>query len=390
MLKGASIVCFAHDYHSDPTSKTHLMRLLAADNRVLWVNSVGMRRPTATARDFRRLAGKLRAGLRPPVLATHNLVVANPLVLPAPGWVLADRLNAELLAAWVRRLCRRFGLSRPILWTFLPNVHRLCGRLGEELVVYHCVDEYTGFAGVAREALARMEQALVARADLVLASSALLADERRRLNPNTHLVSHGVDVAHFASALDRAAPVPAALAGLPRPVIGFFGLIAEWVDVDLVERLAVRRPDWSFVLVGRAVADVGRLRRIPNVYLPGPQPYAALPAWCRGFDVGLIPFRMNTLTVRANPLKLREYLAAGLPVVSSPLPEVSRYEGLVRTAEDTDDVLRALEASLADRSPEADRRRAAAMRAESWSHRAEEVSTLVEAALARRRIEVPA
>jgi glycosyltransferase involved in cell wall biosynthesis len=228
-----------------------------------------------------------------------------------------DRLNATLVAGSIRHFARRAGLTRPILWTFLPNTVGLVGRLGESRVIYHCVDEYSAFAGVPRDALRRMEQALVRRADLVLASSETLAAERRSLNPRTHFVSHGVDVAHFAQALDATLAPPADAGDLPRPVVGFFGLIAEWIDLELLAEIARRRPSWTVVMIGKATVDTAPLRALPNVRLLGQKPYAMLPAYCRAFDVGLIPFRVDALTVRANPLKLREYLAAGLPVVST-------------------------------------------------------------------------
>jgi len=121
VVEGESIICFANDWDTDPTSKTHIMRILAKKNRVLWVNSIGMRRPTASKRDLRRIAAKLKRSLEC-VEVESNIFVANPLVLPLPGIALVDRMNARILAAWLRRLCRRYGLKRPILWTFLPHV----------------------------------------------------------------------------------------------------------------------------------------------------------------------------------------------------------------------------------------------------------------------------
>src|SRR5205814_7244097 len=127
--------------------------------------------------------------------------------------------------------------------------------------------------------------------------------------PHTFFVSHGVDVAHFSQALDPGMTPPADAAGLTSPVIGFFGLIAEWIDIALVRAAARRRPDWTFVFVGKSTVDVAPLRELPNVRLLGQKPYETLPAYCRAFDVGLIPFRIDELTLKANPLKLREYLA---------------------------------------------------------------------------------
>ena len=377
MLVGTSIVCFAHDWGGDPTSKTHIMRILAKRNRILWVNSVGMRRPTASTRDFRRLTSKLRRGLQGCIEVEPNLFVANPLVVPLPGSRWADRLNTEILARSLNRLVSRHGLEAPILWTFLPNVGRLLGRLGERFVIYHCVDKYSEFSGVHREGLARMERDLAGRAQLVLASSGQIAEELRAYNPNTHFVSHGVDVAHFSRALDQETAVAPDLRQLRRPLIGFFGLLADWVDLPLVRGLALRRPEWSFVLVGKAATNLGPVQGLPNVHLLGQKPYAALPAYCRGFDVGLIPFRTNELTVRANPLKLREYLAAGLPVVSTALPEVAVYKDLVHLADGVDGFEAAIEVALSARSLDVTRRRVDAMRAESWESRVAQISEIV-------------
>jgi glycosyltransferase involved in cell wall biosynthesis len=372
-LEGASIICFAHDWGGDPTSKTHIMRILARKNRVLWVNSIGMRRPAASGRDLRRVLDKLAKGFQPCLEVEPNLYVANPLVVPLPGWGLADRLNAGILAGSLRRLCVQHGLQDPILWSFLPNVGRLLGRLGERLAIYHCVDEYSAFKGVSRETIARMERDLVRRSDLVLTSSEKLCSDRIAINPNTRFVTHGVDVGHFGRALDQGVEVPADLRDLSHPVIGFFGLLADWVDLDLVRAMALARSRWSFVLVGKQTTGLSAVRGLPNVHLLGQKPYTLLPAYCRGFDVGIIPFRTSDLTLRANPLKLREYLAAGLPVVSTPLPEVARYGPLVHLAEGAPAFIQAIAAALGERSPALDRTRSSAMESESWEARVAEI-----------------
>ena len=377
VLEGKAIVCFSQDWEGDPTSKKHIMRLLAEKNTVLWVNSIGMRRPTATTRDLRRIVAKLRRTLDGCVQVEPNLFVANPLVLPLPGVPAVEWLNTEILASWLRHLCRRIGIHRPILWTFLPYVNRLVGRLGEQLVIYHCVDEYAAFSGTPREALIRMEQDLIRRAHIVFASAEQLCEERRHLNPNIHFVPHGVDVAHFARALDPTTGVPEDLRRLPRPIIGFFGLLADWVDMSLVRELALARPGWSFALIGKATTDLGALRGLANVYLLWQKPYSVLPGYCRGFDVGIIPFRRNELTIRANPLKLREYLAAGVPVVSTRLPEVARYEGLVHLADGVEGFLTAISAALGQQTEAMTRRRSDAMRVEGWEARVEEFSQYI-------------
>ncbi len=377
MLDGRDIICFAHDWDSDPTSKTHIMQILAAKNRVLWVNSVGMRRPGASGRDLRRMLVKLKRGLQGSLRVHDHLHVFNPLVLPFPGVRGIERVNSWLLSATLRRSTRRLGFHRPILWTFMPNVGGLVGRLGEGTVIYHCVDEYSAFAGVAAESLNALERDLVRKADLVFTSSEQLCRERQLQNPRTFFVSHGVDVQHFAKALDPSTPIPPDLRGLAHPIVGFFGLIAEWLDLRMVREIAEKRPDWSIVLVGKATADISVLRDLQNVHLLGPRPYASLPGYCKGFDVGIIPFQINELTLRANPLKLREYLAAGLPVVSTDLPEIRKYE-VVRIASDGSGFVREIESALKERGDGHGRRRAETMKVESWEARVEQLSEIIQ------------
>src|SRR5256714_1340167 len=377
MIEGEEIVCFAHDWGGDPTSKTHIMRLLAKKNRVLWVNSIAMRRPVASKSDARRLIAKLRRTFAGCVEIEPNIFVVNPLVLPLPGSSLVHRLNGQLLVRSLRRVFSKLSIRKPILWTFLPVVNRLIGRLGERLVVYHCVDKYAEFSGVPREAILEMERDVIGRADLVFTSAERLFDECRPFNARTYFIAHGVDVSHFARSLDPKTPVPEELTSIRRPIVGFFGLIADWVDLALVRSLALERPQWSFVLIGKVATDLAPLRGISNVYFLGQKPYADLPGYCRGFDVALIPFVRNELTLRVNPLKLREYLAAGLPVVSTPLPEIARYDGLVHLAERREEFIEGIEAALGTRAPELDWRRVEAMKSESWEMRVAEMSALV-------------
>jgi glycosyltransferase involved in cell wall biosynthesis len=386
MIRDASIICFAHDWKADPTSKTHIMRILSEKNRILWINSIGWRRPTVSGHDARRIVKKLRQVVTESLVQINpNLHVASPFAVPLPGVPGVARLNEALLTTSIRYFAKRAGLEKPILWTFMPNTLGLVGRLGESRVIYHAVDEYAAFAGVPREAFLRMESEYVRRADLVIASSDSLCQERRRLNPCTYFVSHGVDVAHFSRTLDPGTTPPEDARGLTGPVIGFFGLIAEWVDLDLIRALAQRRPDWNFVMIGKPTAEVDLtpVRGLSNVRLLGQKPYETLPAYCRAFDVGIIPFKIEELTIKANPLKLREYLAAGLPVVSSDLPEVRKYASLVHLASGTDGFIGAIEQALADRSEVAARARVEAMKHESWEARVDEISELIESMEAR-------
>jgi glycosyltransferase involved in cell wall biosynthesis len=189
----------------------------------------------------------------------------------------------------------------------------------------------------------------------------------------------------------EATPVPPELERLPRPVVGFFGLIADWVDLDLMGAVAKARPDWSIVLVGKVDTDTAPIDGLPNVHLFGWRDYRSLPSWCRGFDVATLPFRVNRLTLAANPLKLREYLAAGLPVVATAIPEAARLQPAVSVGSSAGDFVRAIEGLLArgEVGPSVERSRA--MDGESWDAKVEAMSSLVERFLDHgRRDEAPA
>ena len=378
MIQGQGIICITQDWQGDPTSKKHIMRILSKQNRVIWVNSIGVRRPTVSAYDLHRIVYKLRRIVSGCREVEPNIFVLDPPVLPLPGVVLAERLNRFILAARLRQLCRRLGMDRPLLWTFQPNVNWLLGSLNERLVIYHCVDDHSELPGVSKEVIAGMERDLVRQADIVLTTAEKLCAERRAINPRTYFIPHGVDAAHFSRALDPKTAVASEIRTLPKPVIGFFGLLADWVDLDMIGALARARPKWSFALVGKAQTDLHAVQGLPNVHLIGQRPYSALPGYCRGFDVGVIPFRMNELTLRVNPLKLREYLAAGLPVVSTPLPEVVRYQGVVHIATNREGFLEEIEAALKERTSEGDRARVTMMQSEGWEARVDEMSRLVE------------
>jgi glycosyl transferase family 1 len=379
-LSGRDIVCFSNDWDGDPLSKTHIMRILARENRVLWVNSLGNRSPTMSGRDARRAVKKLRdvaAGLRQ---VEPNLHVLPPLFVPAWGSEAVRAVNRTLVRFQVLRAMRRLGMRRPISWSFLPTAAPVAGTLGEDLVVYHVVDEFSAFSD-ASEHVAELEKLILSRADLVLASSEKLAAAKARLHPRVALVRHGVDHRHFAKALDPTTPVPADLARLPRPVIGFFGLLADWIDLELVRAVADAHPRASVVMLGNVVTSTAALRGARNVHLLGRRPYSLLPGYCRGFDVALTPFRLNELALSANPLKAREYVAAGLPNVCTDLPELRAVPGCT-VARTRGEYVEAVGRALEDGGPR--RERSELVKGEGWEARVEEIRGHV-AALGRRR-----
>ncbi len=380
-LSGRDIVCFSNDWDGVPLSKTHIMRILARENRVLWVNSLGNRTPRPTCRDARRALRKLRdaaAGLRE---VEANLHVLAPLYVPGYGTDAVRAVNRIVVRSQVLRAMRRLGMTRPISWSFLPSAAPIAGTLGEDVILYHVVDEFSAFTDASAH-VARLEHDLLLKADLVLTSSEALLASKSRVNPRAALVRHGVDHAHFARALDPRTPIPEDLAALRRPVIGFFGLVADWVDLELVRAVAETYPRASVALLGEVVTPLAALAGAANVHVLGRRPYALLPGYCRGFDVALTPFRLNALALASSPLKAREYVAAGLPNVCTDLPELRVVPGCT-IARSRAEFVAEVGRALAQGGPR--RERSELVRGESWDVKVEEIRGHVAALLDGRR-----
>ena len=383
---GVPIVALAKDWHEDPTSNHHVLRELARSRRVLWLNSLATRKPSlGSARDIAKIKRKLVEVVHGARNVENDLWVATPLVVPLPHSATARMLNRQLLRATLKALRMRLGIERFELWTFLPTTAPYIGSLGEELAVYYCVDEWSLFPYLDRAQTMAAERALLAKVDAVFAVNHALADAKRRVNGATFVAPHGVDHALFARALDDATSVPPDLVAIPSPRLGFYGTLRDWFDLELIAHLARTRPRWSIVLIGQQFIDVSPVRELPNVHLIGQRAHRELPAYCKGFDVGLIPYRIDTRMQFVNPLKLREYLSAGLPVVSTPVPEVQRYANMCRVADTPDAFVAAIEAALQDTTPSARGARSAAMRNETWSARVAEVVSHVEDIAERKR-----
>lgn len=382
-LEGYGIVYFGNDWFAENrTSSHHIARRLAGRVKLLYVDCPGMRPPTASGRDLSRIWRKLAQTARRAVWIAPGLWHCTMPQLPwrrLPG---VQALNRWFGGWVVRRAMRQAGIRRALLWFVVPHPAFMLDAVPHVASIYYCIDDYAAHPGVDVQAIAACDETLSRRADHVFVAPPALLPLKQHLNPRCSFSPHGVDVELFAQAQTSGTAMPAQAASLVRPIIGYFGLIAAWTDIELIEWLALQRPQWSFLLVGHAHVDVSALRKLPNVALVGAQPYESLPGWAKAFDVAIIPYRLNRQVKNANPLKLREYLATGKPVVTVRTPEVDRFAEVVSIADTNEEYLTAIEKALLEVDPLASQRRMTAVHAMSWDQRVTETLKIVREVLA--------
>ena len=255
-----------------------------------------------------------------------------------PGSV--ERLQRPLLDALLA------DIGQPdLVWYYTPLAHSFTRHLSPRLTVYDCMDELSAFKGASPQMLLE-ERRLLRRADLVFTGGRSLHEAKRGLHSDIHCFPSSIDASHFAMARACSLVKPPELADLPRPRIGWFGVVDERMDLELLDKCAARRPDWSFVMVGPVVKlDPSELPRSPNIHWLGQRSYADLPAHLAHWDAGFMPFAINEATRFISPTKTPEYLAAGVPVVSTAITDVVRpwgQEGLVDIARDAEEAVAAL------------------------------------------------
>jgi glycosyltransferase involved in cell wall biosynthesis len=388
MLSGRDFIIFSDDWGRHPSSCQHIVRHLLGGNRVIWVNTIGMRSPKFTAYDIKRSFEKIWSWVsgkdRPADGGENrNPVIVNPFIIPYNGVGAVRSLNRNTVVRKIKGVMDEHGVKEPIVLTTFPSTADYCGAFDEAAHIYYCVDDFTHWPGVDRKMVLSMEDELIAGCDLVLATSRELCSKKQRGGKVPVLLPHGVDFEHFSSSAERS--VPPALGSIPGPVIGFFGAISPWLDFDLITAAAKARPSWSFVFIGPADTDIASLAACPNIHLLGSVPYGELPSYAKGFDVGIIPFLVNELTVSVNPLKLLEYLATGMPVVSTGLPEVREFSGVVSIADTVEDFIKGIEYSLSAECAGKKAERMNTARKHSWKSVAEDFSRAVEGLLSGAR-----
>jgi uncharacterized SAM-binding protein YcdF (DUF218 family) len=393
MVRQRDVVCFSSiDWDFIWQGHQEIMSTLAADgHRVLFVENTGVRAPRV--RDLPRLGQRVRnwwRGTKGFREERPDLYVYSPLLLPLPYSLVARWINRFLLARALRRWMRATRFYRPIVWTFLPTpiVLDLIDDIDPELTIYYCIDDLSASSQGARR-IVPSEQRLFRKADLVFVTSQKLRERAALASKHVHLFPFGVNFERFDRVRQAADPLPPDLQAMKRPVIGYLGGLHQWVDQDLIVAVASQMPDATFALVGPAQVDVSALERCPNVRLLGQQPRDAVPRYVKGFDVGLVPYRVTDYTLNVYPTKLNEYLVMGVPVVATDLPEIRRFNAehgdVVEVAGDADAFSAAIGRALNDSSAPDVERRVATAHSNSWRSRIVAMNQLIETAIDERR-----
>lgn len=392
-----TILCFSSQRWRDKmwTNKQHIMSRLAKTHRVIHVD-YGLR---PLAQYLAEQAWHHPDRLKKPHRLFYdgvtrqegNLHIADaysPLLAGAfaHGNRLRDFFTFDAKVLMVRRFLKREGI-KPIVWVYHPGFADAVERLDRKLLVYDCVDNYEAFPTYRDNPdwLMAREERLCRNADVVFCTSPALYESRKHFNPeNTYLVHNVGDAEHFKGAMDPEVEVPAEVASLKGPIIGFVGAVSDYkLNIDWIRHGAKARPEWNFVLIGPVgMADpgteVGELKALPNVHLLGHRPYEELPRYLKGFDVAVIPYRINSYTESVFPIKFFEFLATGKPVVISKLPALREFYGTVGVAENGSEFVEWCEAMVDDDDEEGRRRRIELAEEHSWPVRVKKLMARVE------------
>ena len=389
-LRGHDIVCLSSiDWQFIWQGHQEIMSTLAAaGNRVLFVENTGVRRPTF--RDFSRVRDRFRnwrRGTKGFREERENLYVYSPIVLPFPYSGVAKPINKWLMVRALRRWMVTVGFRRPLVWTFLPTplARDVMLAFDPELTVYYCIDDLASSSPAARP-IEQSEISLFREADLVFVTSEKLRSRAAINSDHVHLFPFGVNFEKFAHAKNTAPPQE--LTDLRKPIVGYVGGIHKWIDFELLEELARRLPETTFVLVGPIQTDTSCLANCQNIHLLGARTHDELPRYIGAFDVGIVPYVLSDYTANVYPTKLNEYLAMGIPVVATDLLEIRRFNkthgDVVAVANDAE--MFATEITNVQKVVSEDERsrRIAVAEENSWQSRIERMSEVIDESIERK------
>lgn len=341
------------------TNKQHCAKTLAdLGIKVLYVESVGLRSPKLnSAKDIKRIARRIMkvayCCLIGPSQRSAGLYVVSPFTLPGSGpSSIRSKVNTWLLDLLVKTSATRLGFEDALIWAYHPFIGN-CLRMPQvSKALYHCVDDLSSVPGIDAIAFKLAEARLVKLVDACFVTAPHLLNKCSSFNTNTYYLPNVVDIDHFSLAGRKKHECPMTLTAIPEPRIVYHGVLSDFkIDFALLIECARLRPEWSFVVIGEEREGqrdqlVDQLRRTKNVFLLGYKSYSEIPLYLNHMNLGILPSLINQYTTSMFPMKFYEYIASGLPVVSTPLDFTKHVEGGLVVGSNTTEFVNAIKIQL--------------------------------------------
>ena len=374
-----SFICFGGEdwwYHNRAHTDMQLMRRFSRIGTTVYVNSIMMRKyKIINGSNFtEKLVRKVRSILKGLQRSSAGFWVYSPFTLPVHHISWARPLNEAMLRCQMKRMMRKLHIDAHVVWVACPAACNTAIRMKKVKLVYQRTDRYEDDPNVDRNVILDYDRRLKANADITVYVNKQLYDQEASQCKNALFLDHGVDYEMFAmdgSNSDK----PGDIAGIKRPIVGYFGALDDHkLDTSFLDMVAERLPDMSFVFIGKSSVDCSTLSARKNVWLLGQKPYEQIPQYGECFDVAILPWKINKWTEAANPIKFKEYLALGKPVVSTPaFSELQRYLDVVYEASSPEGFAECIRKAYAENDAELVKKRRQRVVGISWESKAEMV-----------------
>ncbi len=365
-------IVFSDDWGRFPSSCQHLMKRFLSQNKVLWVNSIGLRSPSLSAYDLKRICQKLKEwGKSTQEHEIDNLDIVSPISLPWNQFNGIRKFNKSLGINALSKKINSLTSTKRVSLATVPNACDWIGNLDESLKVYYCVDDFSKWPGMDKKTILKMEQELLNKVDLYVATSKKLYDRKDIPNIPKLFLPHGVEVEHFSNSSNK-------VETNSFPSIGFFGMLDKRLDYELISALSEKRSHWKWVFMGPKQYFPKNIEKRANISVFPPSSYEELPLELKKVDILFLPYKMNDLSNALNPLKLRECLATGKPVVASPIPEVVKYKKWLKLGGTLEEWLHSMDEVVAGYKKWNSQKQINEMKQESWESRADTLAQKIE------------
>ena len=374
-----SFICFGGEdwwYHNRAHTDMQLMRRFSRRGTTVYVNSIMMRKHKIIggSKFVEKLVRKVRSIFKGLKKSNVGFWVYSPFTLPVHHISWARSLNEAVLTYQIQRLMRKLRMSAPVVWVACPAACETAIKMSKARLVYQRTDRYEDDPNVDRDTILGYDRKLKANADVTVYVNRLLYDEEAAQCKNALFMDHGVDYEMFAN-VELDSEKPDDIAGIKKPIVGYFGALdGHKLDAGFLDEVAERLPDMSFVFIGKTSLDCTGLSARKNVWMLGQKIYEQIPHYGKCFDVAILPWKINKWTEAANPIKFKEYLALGKPVVCTPaFSELQLYLDVVYEAKSSEEFAECIQKAYAEDSAELVKKRRQRVAQNSWDSKAEMV-----------------